>query len=328
MSACYSVQALEVSVPVEEYLHTCVDVERFLGCCQICDHYNHTWSCPPFDFEPMDLWKQSQTLRIFARILIAKPQAELAAMLEGLEQEKGRLLEDLLALERDTPGSLALPVGGCTLCEGKCTRPEGKPCRHPDKMRHSLDALGGDISKTMEKYFDKPILWIQDGKTPEYLTLVGGLLIQKDDEGEGVIREFELHDLEQVMQLWLNGNLDAHDFTPADYWLSHAEMVRMHLLQAEVLVFVQKNTVLGFAGMQGDYLAGIFVDGQHRSNGIGKQLLEHLKQIHPAITLHVYRRNVRALEFYRKEGFQVTAEEWDAQTGEDECTMVWHREND
>ena len=141
MSACYSVQALEVSVPVEEYLHTCVDVERFLGCCQICDHYNHTWSCPPFDFEPLDLWKQSQTLRIFARILIAKPQAELAAMLEGLEQEKGRLLEDLLALERDTPGSLALPVGGCTLCEGKCTRPEGKPCRHPDKMRHALDAL-------------------------------------------------------------------------------------------------------------------------------------------------------------------------------------------
>ncbi len=52
MSACYSVQALEVSVPVEEYLHTCVDVERFLGCCQICDHYNHTWSCPPFTFDP------------------------------------------------------------------------------------------------------------------------------------------------------------------------------------------------------------------------------------------------------------------------------------
>ena len=129
------------------------------------------------------------------------------------------------------------------------------------------------------------------------------------------------------MQLWLNGNLDAHDFIPADYWLSHAEMVRMHLLQAEVLVFVQKNTVLGFAGMQGDYLAGIFVDGQHRSKGIGRQLLEHLKQIHPTITLHVYRRNARALEFYRKEGFQVAAEQWDAQTGENECTMVWRWEN-
>ena len=60
----------------------------------------------------MDLWKRSRTLRIFARILHAKPQAELAGMLEGMEQEKGRLLEDLLALERETPGSLALPVGG------------------------------------------------------------------------------------------------------------------------------------------------------------------------------------------------------------------------
>lgn len=104
-------------------------------------------------------------------------------MLEGLEHEKLRLLEDLLAFERETPGAVALPVGGCSLCE-RCTRQDGRPCRYPDKMRHSLDALGGDISKTMEMYFDKPILWIKDGKTPEYLTLVGGLLIRDASASE------------------------------------------------------------------------------------------------------------------------------------------------
>ena len=92
-------------------------------------------------------------------------------MLEGMEQEKGHIGRSA-CIGTGASGIVGAAGGGCTLCEGKCTRPEGKPCRHPDKMRHALDALGGDISKTMEKYFDKPILWIQDGKTPEYLTLV------------------------------------------------------------------------------------------------------------------------------------------------------------
>lgn len=82
-----------------------------------------------------------------------------------------------------------------------------------------------------------------------------------------MIRELQLRDLEQVMRIWLEGNLDAHSFIPRGYWESKVPMVREQLLQAEVCVYGQAGEVLGFAGMQGDYLAGIFVDAEHRSRG-------------------------------------------------------------
>ena len=138
-----------------------------------------------------------------------------------------------------------------------------------------------------------------------------------------MIRKFELRDLERVMQLWLEGNLDAHDFVPADYWTSNAPMVRKLLAQAELAVCELDGAVQGFAGMQGDYLAGIFVDRDHRSTGIGKQLLDHIKKNHPAFTLNVYRRNRQAVAFYRREGLSVTAESVDRDTGETDYTMKW-----
>ena len=85
-------------------------------------------------------------------------------MLRGMREEKQRLMGMLLRLERETPHSLALSAGGRDLCGGDCTRSGGMPCRRPDEMRYSIDALGGDLSKTMERYFGRPILWIQNGK--------------------------------------------------------------------------------------------------------------------------------------------------------------------
>ncbi len=138
-----------------------------------------------------------------------------------------------------------------------------------------------------------------------------------------MIRDFHPHDLERIMQLWLEGNLDAHSFVPEDYWRSNAPMVRKQLPQAKLCVYEASDGIQGFAGVQDSYLAGIFVDRQHRSMGIGAQLLDHVKKHHPAFTLHVYRRNVAAVAFYTREGLSVVAEDIDVDTGEYEYSMAW-----
>ena len=56
MREAYSVQTIETRVPVAEYLRTCVDVEKFLGFCRECGNYGRRWSCPPFEFDPLELW--------------------------------------------------------------------------------------------------------------------------------------------------------------------------------------------------------------------------------------------------------------------------------
>jgi putative acetyltransferase len=95
-----------------------------------------------------------------------------------------------------------------------------------------------------------------------------------------MIREFQTSDTEQVMQIWLNGNEDAHPFIFREYWRSNFSMVQEQLLQAEVFVYEKDGKIRGFIGITDGYIAGIFVDRNCRSCGIGKQLLEYVKQTH------------------------------------------------
>ena len=163
----YFVQSTEQRVPIAEYLSACVDVEKFIGYCRACRNYGRRWSRPSFDFDPLDLWKRYQAIHIHARVLTPVRGADMVVMMEGLKREKEKLTDALLKMERDTPGSLALSAGSCSLC-GSCTR---------QGMRYSIEALGGDLSETMERYFQRPIRWSRNGEVPDYLTLVGGLLV-------------------------------------------------------------------------------------------------------------------------------------------------------
>lgn len=41
-----------------------------------------------------------------------------------------------------------------------------------------------------------------------------------------IIRDFQPNDLDQVMKIWLEGNLNAHPFVDRKYWINNFEMVR------------------------------------------------------------------------------------------------------
>lgn len=62
-----------------------------------------------------------------------------------------------------------------------------------------------------------------------------------------------------------------------------------------------------------------------KSKGIGKSLLDSIKHNHSHLTLHVYKKNAGAIRFYLKEGFEITKERIDENTGEAELEMSWTR---
>lgn len=174
----YSVEALEREVPVKTFLRDCVDVERFLGDCQACENYAKRWSCPPFSFPPPRLWRQFERLHLSVRILHPSPEETRSGLLAGMWEEKEKLLSELLEMERRRTGALALSAGSCALCGDNCARPHGAPCRNPERMRRSIESLGGDLTKAMELYFHRSIAWAKNGEIPSYLTLIGGLLLK------------------------------------------------------------------------------------------------------------------------------------------------------
>ena len=62
-----------------------------------------------------------------------------------------------------------------------------------------------------------------------------------------------------------------------------------------------------------------------RSKGIGRQLLDYVKEIREEISLSVYQKNVRAICFYERESFTIQSEGEDEDTGEKEFLMVWRK---
>lgn len=143
--------------------------------------------------------------------------------------------------------------------------------------------------------------------------------------GKKMIRELQISDIEQVMKLWLCGNKDAHYFIQEEYWSSHFDEVQEALLQAKVFVYDTDGKIQGFIGMVNEYIAGIFVDKNYRSTGIGTQLLNFVKQKYDTLSLSVYEKNARAVEFYHREGFSILSEGIDENTGEKEYSMFWEK---
>lgn len=139
-----------------------------------------------------------------------------------------------------------------------------------------------------------------------------------------MIRKLEQKDLEAVMAIWLKGNKEAHGFVPEEYWISHYEEVKKMLPEAEVYVYEeQQGKILGFAGMTGEYLAGIFVSTETRSRGIGKQLLDFCKSVRKRLFLNVYEDNTGARHFYQREDFELQSQGTEEATGKREYVMVW-----
>ena len=95
--------------------------------------------------------------------------------------------------------------------------------------------------------------------------------------------------------------------------------------QYEVYVFEADKMIQGFVGLNDEYIEGIFVSDEMQSCGIGKLLLDYIKNKKVSLRLNVYQKNARAISFYQREGFIIQCEGLDEATGEKEYTMLWKR---
>ncbi|MED9872881.1 MAG: N-acetyltransferase [Eggerthellaceae bacterium] len=142
-----------------------------------------------------------------------------------------------------------------------------------------------------------------------------------------MIRIFSAEDINSIMDIWLEGNIQAHEFIPERYWTHNYDLVRSLISEAEVYVYenvTESNSIAGFIGLQDNYIAGLFIREDARSKGIGKQLLDFVKQQKQHLSLHVYKQNERAVSFYLREGFAVYSENLDEATGAIEYEMHWN----
>lgn len=140
------------------------------------------------------------------------------------------------------------------------------------------------------------------------------------------ISRLETRDIPQVMKLWLNINISAHSFIDATYWENNFDLVQDMMQVADIYVYKLSGEIIAFAGLMDGYIAGIFVSHESRCKGIGKKLLDYIKSGYNELTLNVYEKNSRAVNFYLREKFHIISKKVDDNTGEIEFLMKYKKD--
>ena len=140
-----------------------------------------------------------------------------------------------------------------------------------------------------------------------------------------MIRILKPSDIDAVMNIWLSSNIQAHSFIPREYWMKYFGQVKEMLPDATVYVYEDNGSVQGFIGLTKNYIEGIFIDTNNQCKGIGTSLLNKVKENRDNLTLSVYKKNINAINFYKKNDFIITSENIDKDTAEIEYTMTCNK---
>ena len=179
------IKKLTCDVDVEDYVENYVNFDEVSKLCiEEQETLGYNWNYPPFDFDVNDVWNTYNKLKIIAfKIDFSEEELEhefsseeLDFVLKRFERMKVKFMNEIYMLESEDAQGLYL--GKCNLCM-RCTREFNMPCKMPFKMRYSLESLGAYTDKTIEDYFGFEIKYAKDGRLPEYLIFVGGLLYDK-----------------------------------------------------------------------------------------------------------------------------------------------------
>ena len=140
-----------------------------------------------------------------------------------------------------------------------------------------------------------------------------------------MIRLFNLEDLDDIMKIWFDANLEVHNFIDKDYFISNYSYVKEQMKQSNIFVYENNGKILGFIGIDNGFIQGIFVSKTSRSKGIGKKLIDYCKEKYSTLSLKVYEKNKRAINFYKNQEFRIYSKSVDIQTQQVEYDMVWEK---
>lgn len=172
------------AIDAHDYERRYRDVARFEDLCRQCPNYGRRWACPPIDAGDMPALSQYSRLMLLMVKLDLKPgtPGDADTLRSIIETARADFERRLLKAEKDLGGAACLFTGMCPHCPGQeCARTLGKPCRHPELVRPSLEALGFDLEATAREVFGIPMLWCDKGMAPPYLTLIAGVFHNNDD---------------------------------------------------------------------------------------------------------------------------------------------------
>jgi len=149
-------------------------------CKEGCKNYGKKFSCPPY---AKDFISVADKEGVFVLMFLIKLN-----QINSTEYNKLRIansimksrIDKIMRILEERFNTKFFSTGSCRLCK-ICNINLKKPCKHPDKMRYSLEATGVDCNSLSKKLFNKPLLWFKDKKSPEHTAVLVGLICNSKD---------------------------------------------------------------------------------------------------------------------------------------------------
>nr|WP_294971646.1 acetyltransferase [uncultured Pseudomonas sp.] len=123
-----------------------------------------------------------------------------------------------------------------------------------------------------------------------------------------LIRQRIAADNPRLLDIWLGAVRATHHFLQASDIDGLLPLVRdLYLPAVEVWVAVDaEDRPLGFIGLNETHVEMLFIDPELRGRGIGRALLDFVREARGALSVDVNEQNPQAVGFYRHYGFVQT----------------------
>ncbi|WP_057938298.1 GNAT family N-acetyltransferase [Algoriphagus resistens] len=121
------------------------------------------------------------------------------------------------------------------------------------------------------------------------------------------ITEIHPSEYSEVLELWEVSVRATHDFLQEEDILFFKPLILNEYLKAVELNCVRADSreILGFSGVAERNLEMLFVYPDYAGKGIGKSLLDHAIKNLQVAKVDVNEQNLKALEFYLRNGFEI-----------------------
>lgn len=142
-----------------------------------------------------------------------------------------------------------------------------------------------------------------------------------------VLRRYAPADCDAALAIWSEASRIAHPFVEGEGAGERLRRVRdIYLPEAETWVAEEDGEVVGFIGLLGSEIGGLFVAPGRQGGGLGRRLVRHAADIKGDLILEVFERNAAARAFYGRLGFVEDGRRDDPETGHALVRMTRHGE--
>ncbi len=119
-----------------------------------------------------------------------------------------------------------------------------------------------------------------------------------------MIRKYQVTDLTKVIDIWYKSSTIAHPFLENDFVEKvKKDMREIYIPKAKTWVYEENNELVGFISMLGNEVAGLFVNPNQQTKGIGTQLVDFVAKLNNELEVEVFEKNKIGRSFYEKYGF-------------------------